>query len=191
MSKSGENLNTSIALDEFDDSIVFRINDKNVAVLKADGNALVHEQSVALDNTVYTSIKEWLSITHENAEDRLLAAEEESVRVAYVFDKLRDREALEQFESYLVNMYDALTDGAKPDDEPHVIYTFKVYRDQWELDEFKRGPNCRRVIDSFGNWLRGKHKWPPDSMSDVEFKIVEDIWEHWCNTLVDEDAVIE
>jgi len=120
-----------------------------------------------------------------------MSDEDKSARVAYVFDTVADKDALKAFEEYLDSVSDTIMEEGTPCSEPLVQYTFKAYRDQYELAEFQRGPNYGRATDQFGRWLRDKHKYAPDGMSDEVYAVWDTVWETWCNTLADSDAVSE
>lgn len=169
--------------------IAFTLEDNPTPVLqlREGGKFLVRGKTVATDTDVYIALKDWLLVARQEAKKVIQADENKSVQVAYVFDVVTDRDALKAFNNHIVNAYedDDLTD------EPTVIYTFKAYRDQYELAEFQRGPNYGRAISDFGEWLRAKHKYAPEGMPDGEYELLDKIWEAWCENLVDNDAVAE
>ena len=113
---------------------------------------------------------------------------EESVKIAYVFDHIKDREALAQFNKFLVDNFEEQEYTALSDTEPRVFYTFKVFRDREELRHFQKNPNYLQALGAFEQWLHAKHKWPGDDMSEEAFQMLEQIWEKWGEVLEETDA---
>jgi len=171
--------------------IKFELNGESGPVLhlKPSGEILVRGNPVATDIEVYNGLKDWLTGVQDKEADQ--PEPEAGPRLAYVFDMIEDRQPLKDFETYLAKEYDVLADDAQPEGEPQVIYMFRAFRDRYELAEFQRGPNYGRALDSFGNWLRAQYRYQSESLTDKESALLEKVWEQWCGTLEDEDAVAD
>jgi len=169
------------------DTISFELDDKPVLELKAGGEVLVNGKHVASDWDVYKAFKAWLQVAHQEVLGARQVAEEKSTQVIYVFDAVKDREALKQFNDYLVDVHGLDADH----EEPIVIYQFHTFRDRYELAEFQRGPDYGRAIDQFGSWLRTQHKYAPDGMPDDIYAVWDTVWDTWCESLDDNDAQAE
>lgn len=106
--------------------------------------------------------------------------EETNSKVVYVFDSIKDKDALKQFEAYIQDQADNYANEIEAENEPTVIYSFKAYRDMYELQDVQLSKNRMQALTDFEIWLRNAYKYSPDNMSKEVFMKITEIWEFFC-----------